>query len=32
MGKITRLETQPSTASAPMLDLRRSGAPPDPAS
>jgi signal transduction histidine kinase len=32
MGQITRLETQPGTEVSPMLDLRRSGAAPDPAS
>jgi PAS domain S-box-containing protein len=32
MGQITRLEIQPSTEASPMLDLRRSGAAPDPAS
>jgi PAS domain S-box-containing protein len=32
MGQITRLETQPGTEVSPMLDLRRSGTAPDPAS
>ena len=32
MGQITRLETQPGTEVSPILDLRRSGTAPDPAS
>ncbi len=32
MGQITRLETQRGTEVSPMLDLRRSGTTPDPAS
>ena len=32
MGQITRLETQLGTEVSPMLDLRRSGTAPDPAS
>jgi signal transduction histidine kinase len=29
MGRITRMETHPDSAVSPMLDLRRSGAPPE---
>jgi len=32
MGRITRLEAHPDTGGSSMLDLRRSGAPSDPAS
>ncbi len=30
MGRITRMETQADSGVSPMLDLRRSGAPPEP--
>jgi hypothetical protein len=32
MGQITRLENQPGLKVSPMLELRRSGATPDPIS